>query len=150
MSGRQFEAINAALAYTTTFPPGPSEPPNKFWEVIEMIDAWNRNMEDMFKALWVACLDESMSIWFNQWTCPGWVFCPRKPHPYGNEYHTICCGLSGILFAMELVMGKDAPRKPSDDPTNSKGNTVGLLLRLCKSLYSTGKLVCVIIDLFYM
>ena len=22
------------------------------------------------------CLDESMSIWFNRYTCPGWIFCP--------------------------------------------------------------------------
>lgn len=58
---------------------------------------------------------------------------------YGNEYHTICCGLCWILFAIELVMGKDAPTSPQEEPMNAKGNTVGLLLRLTKALYSTGK-----------
>ncbi len=53
------------------------------------------------------CLDKSMYIWFQQWTCPGWMFFPRKPHPFGNQYHTACCGLSGILFFMEMVEGKD-------------------------------------------
>jgi hypothetical protein len=35
--------------------------------------------------------------------------CPRKPWPFGNEYHTACCGLSGIMFVMEMVEGKDHP-----------------------------------------
>ncbi len=32
-----------------------------------------------------------------------------KPNPFGNQYHTICCGLSVILFSMERVEGKDSP-----------------------------------------
>ena len=60
-----------------------------------------------FSSGWVNCLDESMSFWTNQWTCPGWMFVPRKPHPMGNEYHSMCCGLSGIMNSIELVEGKD-------------------------------------------
>ena len=74
-----------------------------------MISAWNANMALVFIVSWIICLDESMSIWFNRWTCPGWVFCPRKPHPFGNEWHTACCGLCGVLFVLELVEGKDRP-----------------------------------------
>jgi hypothetical protein len=74
-----------------------------------MIAAWNAHMAKIFVAVWVIFLDESMSIWHNQWTCPGWVFCPCKPHPFGNEYHTACCELWVILFSMELVEGKDHP-----------------------------------------
>ena len=151
MSKKRFEAIHAALHYTTASPPAADEPRNKFWEVQEMMQAWNDNMVNIFKASWVSCLDESMSIWFNQWTCPGWVFCPRKPHPYGNKYHTICCAICGIMYAFEIVMGKDSPFRASSDPTNAKGNTVGLLLRLCKSLYSTGKFYLKLILLhFYL
>jgi hypothetical protein len=98
-------------------------------------------MAEKFTPSWVSCLDESMSIWFNKWTCPGWVFCPRKPHPFGNEWHTICCGESGILHAIELVEGKDHPREIPDPPTDKHGKTVGLLLRLCKHMYCTGKVV---------
>ena len=37
------------------------------------------------------------------WTCPGWMFVPRKPHPTGNEYHSICCGVSGIMYFCVLL-----------------------------------------------
>ena len=76
-----------------------------------MIDAWNKRMKEVFLAGWVSCLDESMSVWTSKWTCPGFMFVPRKPHPQGNEYHTIACGLSGILYGMELVEGKDKPKE---------------------------------------
>ena len=59
-----------------------------------MIATFNEHMAKIFLVLWV--LGELMSIWHNRWTCPGWLFCPRKPHPFGNEYHTACCGLLGI------------------------------------------------------
>ena len=54
-------------------------------------------MEEQFGSGWITCLDKSMSIW----TSHG--YCPRKPHPVGNEHHTICCDLSGIMFAIEMV-----------------------------------------------
>ena len=74
-----------------------------------MLKAWNKNMVDQFTPSWVSCLDESMSTWMNKYTCPGWMFVPRKPWPIGNEYHTVCCSLSGIFWQLELVEGKDAP-----------------------------------------
>ena len=58
-----------------------------------------------------ACLDESMMVWNNQYICPGFMVVPHKPHPLGNEWHTIACGISSILFWMELVEGKDQPPK---------------------------------------
>jgi hypothetical protein len=73
--------------------------------------------------------------WISRWTCPGWVFCPQKPHPFGNEYHSICCGDSGIMYQIELVEGKDAPT-PNTQPHSDKGKTVGLLLRLCQGSYT--------------
>ena len=89
MTGRRFEMITNALHFTDKSAPTFKD---KFWEVRQMIQEWNKNMTLMFRSSWVSCLDESMSIWNNKWSCPGWVFCPRKPHPFGNEYHTICCG----------------------------------------------------------
>lgn len=136
MTGRRFEEIIAALSFTNLQPPAFKD---KFWEIRQMVKAWNENMREAFTAGWINCLDESMSIWTNKWTCPGYVFCPRKLHPFGNEYYTISCGLCGILFAMEMVEGKDRPCELPDDPRNKK--TINLLLRLCKSLYGTGKIV---------
>ena len=36
---------------------------------------------------------------------PGFMYVPRKPHPKRNEYHSICCSISGIMFGIELVEG---------------------------------------------
>ena len=54
----------------------------------------------------LVCIDESMSIWFNKWTCPGWMFVPRKPHPFGNEYHSKACGVATVMDKIDLVEGK--------------------------------------------
>ena len=140
MSKRRFGDILGALTYTKNEPPPYKD---KFWEVRELIAAFNNHWTAVFKCSWVACLDESMSIWFNRWTCPGWMMVPRKPHPFGNEYHTINCGESGFVFGAEIQEGKDAPkeRRHLDAETNKHGKTVGLLLRLCKPLLFTGKVV---------
>jgi hypothetical protein len=105
-----------------------------------MICTWNEHMAKIFLAAWVVCLDESMSIWHNRWTCPGWVFCPRKPHPFGNEYHTTCCGLSGIMFSMELVEGKDCPHQ-IPKRWSKLGQTTGLLMRILSLYFTTGRYV---------
>jgi hypothetical protein len=75
-----------------------------------MVSEWNKNMAAVFSAGWAICLDKSMSIWTSRWTCPGWVFCPRKPWLFGNEYHSACCALCGLMFVIEMVEGKDRPR----------------------------------------
>jgi len=62
-----------------------------------------------FLSSWISCLDESMSKWVNKYTCLGFMVIPRKPWPFGNEYHTICCSESGVIFAMELVEGERYP-----------------------------------------
>ena len=78
-------------------------------------------MKKIFTPGWVSCLDESMSIWHNRWTCSAWIMCPRKPNPFGMEWNDIACGLSGIIFGIELRGGKDKPEERANDPTNEKG-----------------------------
>jgi hypothetical protein len=81
-----------------------------------------------------------MSAWTNRYTCPGYMYVPRKPWPQGNEYHTACCGTTGILFRAELVEGKDhPPHVPVEFP--ELGKTVGLLLRMTKPLWHKGHVV---------
>mmetsp|Transcript_27068 Transcript_27068/g.62251 ORF Transcript_27068/g.62251 Transcript_27068/m.62251 type:complete len:105 (+) Transcript_27068:506-820(+) len=96
------------LRFTDRSPP---EFKDRFWEIRQMVEEWNSNMKLNFRPGWVTCLDESMMIWTNKWTCPGWMFVLRKPNPFGNKWHTICCGLSSILFSVLLVEGKDKPRQ---------------------------------------
>ena len=140
MSRKRFESILKSIRLSDKEPPGYKD---RFWEIRDLVEAFNKRMTEAFVCGYLSCLDESMSPWTSQYTCPGWMYVPRKPHPMGNEYHTICCALSGILFAMELVEGKDAPsERPAAHPEDAKGGkTCGLLLRLCKSLYGSGTIV---------
>ena len=78
-------------------------------------------------------------------TCPGFMFVPQKTCcPFGNEYHTVCCGNTGIMFAMEIVEGKDAPRSrqyQDQEFDDLGGKTVGLLLRLSKSIWGSARII---------
>ena len=134
MSMRRFRSINRFLTYTDAQAPAYTD---RFWEIRQLIKAWNTHMANVFLAGWVICLDESMSIWHQRWTCPGWIFCPRKPHPFGNEYHTACCALCNILFSIELVEGKDEPPQVRKEFERS-GKTGGLLLRMLRAYHHTG------------
>jgi hypothetical protein len=139
MSSKRFDAIMVALSLIDVNKPTYRD---KFWEVRQLTAEWNKNMAEAFSPGWILCLDESMSIWHSRWTCPGWVFCPRKPHPFVNEYHTACCGMSGLMLAVEMVEGKDPPL--DHGPPEFKGvigKTGGLLLRMLKSCFNTGRYV---------
>jgi hypothetical protein len=125
------EAILSSLSYTNRDPPAYRDP---FWEVRQLIECWNAQMYGVFVPGWISCLDESMSKWMNDNTCPGFMFVPRKPWPFGNEFHTIACGVSGILYATELVEGNGEPREKPEAEFSSISKTVGLLLRLTKSI----------------
>ncbi len=106
-----------------------------------MIEMWNRHMASVFVPGWILCLDESMSIWHSMFTCPGWFFCPRKPHPFGNEYHTLCCAKSGVLTQIELVEGKDRPKELPNPQYHEMGKTVGLLMRLLQPYFTSCRYV---------
>ena len=137
MSRKRFDMILKALAITSRSPPAFRD---RFWQVHVILEAWNANMTEQFTPSSVSCLDESMSTWTNKYSCPGWMFMPRKPWPFGNEYHTVCCSLSGILWQMELVEGKDSPSQLVPK-FNNQGKTVGLLLRVLEPIFGKGNMV---------
>eukprot|EP00957_Ditylum_brightwellii_P029111 2200272-Ditylum_brightwellii.AAC.1 len=68
-------------------------------------------MDKHFSPSWVSCLDESMMFWVSKYTCPGIIVVPRKPWPFGNEWHSIACGNRKIIHPLELVEGKDKPKE---------------------------------------
>ena len=83
-----------------------------------------------------------MVAWLSAFA-PGWMVVMRKPHKYGNEYHTICCCLCRIMFHMEIVEGKD---KPTEGPHSTSqysdlGKTAGLVRRMTKSIHGSGRVV---------
>ena len=139
MTCNRFEKIGAALKYTDCYPPMYKD---KCHEIRQMLNAFNDLMTRIFVPSCVVCLDESMSPWTNQFTCPAFVFCPRKPHPKGNEYHTIADGQSGILYRLEMVEGKDEPKELAETKKFKKfGKTPGLLLRLCETIFGSMRVV---------
>ena len=72
-----------------------------------MIDAWNVNMAHNFPPSWINAIDESMSKWGSEYTCPGLMYVPHKPWPFGNEYHDAGCADSNIIWQVDLREGKD-------------------------------------------
>ena len=104
-----------------------------------MLDCWNKNMTTNFSPSWINCIDESMSKWVNEYSCPGFMFVPRKPWPFGNEYHDAGCAESDIIWSLDLHEGKDRPTKLSPKEFDDLGKMTGLLLRLTKPVWSTGK-----------
>ena len=144
MLRKRFEAILKALAITERQPPAFRD---HFWDVREIIEAWNANMIEQFTPSWVSCLNESMSTWTNKYSCPGWMFVPQKPWPFGNEYHAVCCSLSGILWQMELVEGKDSPSEIIPK-FNNQGKTVGLLLHILEPIFARGNVIILVVKIW--
>ena len=134
MSHACFDTILVALSFTDHNPPPFLD---KFWEVQQMIDTWGSNMNNAFAPGYMNCLDKSMSMWTNKFTCPGYMFVPCKPWPFGNEYHTVCCCLSGIMWGIDLVEGKDRPQQLGQHKYEELGSMVGLLLRMFFSNFSS-------------
>jgi hypothetical protein len=74
---------------------------------------------------------------------------PRKPHPFGNEYHSIADGDGGkpILWRIKLVEGKDRPKKedgwtwayPSE--YDRLPATAKTMMTMTKPIHGQGKVV---------
>ena len=125
MSRRRFELILYNLGYTKDDPP---QYKDRFWEVRWMLQEWNKNMGTNFSPSWINCIDESMSKWVNEFTCPGFMYVPRKPWPFGNEYHDAGCADCDIIWGVDLREGKDRPRNLGNKEFDEMGKTTGILL----------------------
>lgn len=145
MKSRYLE-INRALQFTDQ--PRPSEFVDKFHEVRQMISAFNDYYANAYSPSTMSCLDESMSSWMNQY-CPGFMCVPRKPHPFGNEYHSIADGDFGkpIMWRVKFQEGKDWPKKSNGSwafPSNFEprfSKTSVLMLEMTKPIHNTGRIV---------
>ena len=79
--GHTFEEILNALTITNE-----TQPAYKYLvlEARHLVDEWNHNTDTKFSPRYISCLDESMMKWVNKYTCPGFMFVPHKPWPFGN------------------------------------------------------------------
>jgi len=149
MSRKHFTNITCKIRFTNKEQPTVASDGfvDRFHEVCEMLDAFNDHYDQNYVASWISCLNESMSSWLSKY-CPGFMVVPCKPHPFGNEYHTIANGDGGkaIMFRIKLVEGKDRPKKadgswafPSEYDRLTK--TVKTMVEMTKPLHGTGKVV---------
>ena len=75
---------------------------------------------------------------------PGWVFLPRKTHTFGDEWHTILCAMSVVVFFVDFVEGKDRPTERGNPEFVSEyGANGGMMMRMTNTLFGTGKAVLV-------
>ena len=88
----------------------------------------SQNMGTNFLPSWNNCIDESMSKWINKYTCPGFMYIPRKPWKFGKEYHDAGCSDSNIIWALDLREGKDWPQNLGHKEFDNIGKTIGILL----------------------
>ena len=86
MSRKRFEAILKALAITARQPPAFRD---RFWEVREVLEAWNSNMTEQFTPSWVSCLDESMSTWTTKYAAQDGCLSPENHGPLAMST-TLC------------------------------------------------------------
>lgn len=75
------------------------------------------------------------------WVVSGCMFVPHKPKPFGNEYHSVCCGKSTIMSRIVLVEDKDTPRQIQRPFDTFKGKTTAPLLQMCAPIFGRGFLV---------
>ena len=88
MLGRGFQNIGAAIHYTNIELPSFLD---RFHDVQQTIEGFNDHYEGEYVPSWLNCVDKSMNSFLEKF-CPGFMCVPRKPHPFGNKYHSITDG----------------------------------------------------------
>ena len=139
MSCNRFDSILSANSFTNT------ELTHEygFLNMCQLEEAWNENMAQQFFPSWINVLDDSMMEWFNKWV-PGFMCVGRNPHLFGNEWNTICCALTYILWRAQIVEDKERPSQLGPKKWEETGKTVGIMLRMGEPIFLTVK--CVVLD----
>ena len=65
----------------------------------------------------------------------------RNPHPFGNERHTIACGLSTIVWFTDIAEGRDCPCERGRSEFDEIVKTVGKMLRYTRPIWNCAKVV---------
>ena len=69
------------------------------------------------------------------------MFIKRKPWPFINDYHSVCCEETGVIWSIELVEGKDRPHQRGPKKFDNIGATVGLLVKMSRPIWNTGNML---------
>ena len=69
------------------------------------------------------------------------MFVRHKPHPFGNDRHTIDCELSTIIWFAEIVGGRGQPRERRRPEFDDIGKTLGKMLRCTRPIWKCAMVV---------
>ena len=94
----------------------------------QMEKTWNIHMDEHFNPSWINLLHKIVMEWFNKYA-PELMCVGRKPRPFGNEIHAICCIITSIFCRSRIVEGKDRPEQLGQKEYNKFRKTVSLMLR---------------------
>ena len=109
----------------------------QFWEIFRWTEQkYGRRVQPILDQ----CARQENNVVYNQFS-PGFMCVGQKPHPFGNEWHTIYCGISYILCRVRIVEGKDIPEQLGLKLHPELLRTVGLMIQMCEPIFSTGKSV---------
>ena len=73
---------------------------------------------------------------FNKYAM-GFICVGSKTRTLGGKTHTICCGLTSILFRAHIVEGKDRPWQCGPKEFENLGKTASLVLRMRKHIFGS-------------
>ena len=90
MSGQRLQNVGAAIRHTNIESPTFLD---RFHNVRQMIEDFNEHYDGEYVPSWLNYLDKSMNSFLDKF-CPGFMCVPHKPHPFGNEYHSIADGVT--------------------------------------------------------
>ena len=116
-----------------------------FWEIQNLVDEFNASHKRNFLPGSKMVVDESMFYWRGKDQRHGKEGCPhvtkiiRKPKGVGMEVKNLACCDSTIMYAIEVVAAKE--EMAQREFTAEHGAGTSLLLRLCKNLRGSGRLI---------
>ena len=145
MSFARFKALTRYMAFISPAQHDITGNDDAFWQVQPLIDAFNYNRRENFSPGSKLVVDESMSEWkgkdqrFGKDGCPHVTKIIRKPKGVGMELKNLADCDTGILMALEIMGPKTEMRHRMH--TGQYGAGTALLLRLCRNLRGTGRVI---------
>ena len=127
ISKSRFDLISKHLSFAMNSSPTYRD---KFQRLRKIIDKQNQNMVEVLDYSQILHYNKSISLQLNRQTCPGWIFVLRNPQSMSNEYHSMCCGLSSIMFMINLVKERDKLKEVPLLDSQKNSSTISLLLRM--------------------
>ena len=105
-------------------------------------------MDQQFLESRINALNEPMMGWFNKWD-PVFMCVGRKPHPFDNEWHTICFALASILWKTQILEGK--VRRTQLFRRNGKiwGILLGSWYKFLSQYFKLVSVVCLTLALYF-